>query len=171
MGACPPAGPELAEVPVFSMKWRFEVTKADILRFCLACDESDPIHLDSKAAQAAGYRDALAPTLFYTVVRLAGTNMVPKSAIAHDGVPIVLLPHGIELDGVTPVGGTMSAEFGAEMCAGDQIDVVSAVVGVRERQGRRGPKSEVDVETTLHNQFGEWVATELYTYVYEARPS
>ncbi len=92
------------EYPAFE----YEVGREKIREYANAVGEDNPVHHDREAAQAAGFRDVVAPPMF-VVVYSAGA-MGPAILDPELGINLMLMVHG-------------GQEFvwGEPVCAGDTI--------------------------------------------------
>ena len=119
---------------------KVEVEKSQIRRFATAIGETNSIHLDEKAAKAAGYPSLVAPPTF-------------PSAL--DAVDDLLEEVGIDLRA------TMHAEEEYEhfrpICAGDEISVVHRVADVYEKHAPNGRLLFLVLETRCTDSRGRQV--------------
>ncbi|MEE8409720.1 MAG: MaoC family dehydratase N-terminal domain-containing protein [Myxococcota bacterium] len=109
---------------------KFEVEKGQVRRFAAAIGEENPIHLDEKAAKAAGYSGLVAPPTF--IAALSAVDPL------------------LEEVGLDPQG-TMHAEEEYEyfrpICSGDEISVVHRITDVYDKQAPTGRLLFVVIET------------------------
>ena len=144
-------------------RFEMQVTATDIARFAHATGETDPIHFDREAANAAGYADVVAPTLFSYVVRMHASALVPPDQLELDGSPKADVP---PLPTRRAMAGETSVVLGERVVAGDVITVEKRLAGMYEKEGRSGPLVFVEMEFTFTNQRGELVANEKFTRIY-----
>jgi acyl dehydratase len=100
----------------------YEVGREKIREYAHAIGATNPVHHDREAAQAAGYRDVVAPPMFCVVYS------VPAVA------PGVLDPEvGINLAAM--VHGSQEFVWGEPVCSGDEITTTAKVTDISERGG------------------------------------
>ena len=141
----------------------FTVDARDIAKYARAIGADDPVHVDKRAAVAAGYRDVVAPALFPYVIRVQAYNLVDRDGLEPDGSPSDDVP---PLPTRRAMAGETTIELGAPIVAGDVITVDKRIVGMYEKAGRSGPLVFVDMEFAFTNQHGEKVARERFTRIY-----
>lgn len=143
--------------------YRYVVDRVSIARYAHAIGETDPIHFQPEAAQAAGYDDVVAPPLFPYVIRMHGAHLVPRDELEADGsaggdVPPVATTRAM--------AGETDIEFGTPVVAGDEVVVSKRIADMFEKEGRSGPMVFVTMEFTFTNQRNEMVARERFTRIY-----
>lgn len=116
------------------------VTRDLLLEYADIIGARDPIHRDSQAAQARGYRDIIAPHTF---------------VIWHNGAP--LTPPEMHFHGVGINAGYECHFYGA-ISPGDTLRYTTSLVDMYEKTGRSGTMRFVVRETTVTNQHGDTVA-------------
>lgn len=141
--------------------FEYPVTRIDIARFARATGETDPIHYERAAAEAAGHRDVVAPTMFPYVIRMHASTL--DGELEPDGSPSGDVP---PLPTRRAMAGETAITFGAPVVAGDLITVRKRLADLYEKEGRSGPLVFVVMEFTFTNQDGEHVATESFTRIY-----
>ena len=104
--------------------FEYEVGREKIREYANAVGETNPVHHDRAAAQAAGYRDVVAPPMF-VVVYSAGA-MGPAILDPEVGINLMLMVHG-------------GQEFvwGEPVCAGDTVTTTGSVKDMYEKDGRK----------------------------------
>jgi acyl dehydratase len=102
----------------------YEVGREKIREYAHAVGETDPVHHDRAAAQAAGFRDVVAPPMF-AVVYSAG-------AVA----PAIFDPE-IGLNFAMMVHGGQDFVWGDPVCSGDTITTVNTFKDYSEKDGRK----------------------------------
>ncbi|HEX8648280.1 MAG TPA: MaoC family dehydratase N-terminal domain-containing protein [Thermoleophilaceae bacterium] len=104
--------------------FEYEVGREKIREYANAVGETAPVHQDRAAAQAAGFRDVVAPPMF-VVVYSAGA-MGPAILDPEIGINLMLMVHG-------------GQEFvwGEPVCAGDTITTNASVKDMYEKDGRK----------------------------------
>ena len=102
--------------------YEYEVGREKIREYANAVGETNPIHHDREAAQAAGFRNVVAPPMF-AVVYSAG-SVGPAVLDPEVGINFPMMVHG-------------SQEFvwGEQVCAGDEISTETTVKDISERGG------------------------------------
>jgi acyl dehydratase len=138
---------------------RHLVTALDILKFSQAIGETNPIHFDATAAQAAGHPDVVAPPLFF-------------QTMTYDPVALELLPADgspLELDVPVPapraMGGSSEYTLKRLAIAGEWIHVRSRLNDVQAKRGKSGPLYAIIVQTDFMDAGGTLVASETATYL------
>ena len=112
------------------------VDRKDIQRFAVATGAKDPVHFDPVEARNQGYRDIIAPPLFYVSLRTSIFNLVHQDELHEEGTP---------LDGLPPIefsqamAGETRAELHMPFQAGDEVTCTRSVHDMYEKQGRSGP--------------------------------
>jgi acyl dehydratase len=103
--------------------FEYEVGREKIREYAYAIGATNPVHFEREAAQAAGFRDVVAPPMF-AVVYSAG-SVGPGVLDPELGINLTLMLHG-------------SQEFvwGEPVCAGDTITSVTTFKDHREEEGR-----------------------------------
>ncbi|MQA73977.1 MAG: MaoC family dehydratase [Solirubrobacterales bacterium] len=126
----------------------YEVGREKIREYANAIGAANPAHHERAAAQAAGYRNVVAPPMFCVVYSAA--------AIA----PAVLDPEvGINL--ATMVHGGQEFVWGEPVCAGDLITTTARVSEIYERDG----KGFYVFESASANQDGDEVVRGTWTNI------
>ncbi len=139
------------------------ITATDIAKFAHATGETNPIHFDKAAAEAAGYHDVVAPTLFTYVVRMHASALVPADQLEADGSPSADVP---PLSVKRAMAGETKVVVGVPVVAGDVVSVQKRLADMYEKEGRSGPLVFVEMEFEFTNQRGEMVAREHFTRIY-----
>jgi len=100
----------------------YEVGCEKIREYANAIGADNAVHHDREAAQAAGYRDVVAPPMFCVVysARAVGAGVLDPEV-------------GINL--ATMVHGGQRFEWGEPVCAGDVISTEAKVTSISERAG------------------------------------
>ena len=125
----------------------FDVTRSDIRRFATAIRDTNPAYHDPAAAQALGHRDLVAPPTF-----LITLGMSTQADLITDP--------GLGLDYSLVVHGEQSFELHRAVCAGDQLDTVTRIDGMRDA----GRNELLSVVTEVRCD-GQHVATATNTIV------
>ncbi len=101
---------------------RYAVGREKVREYALAVGESDPLHLDVAAAQAAGYADVVAPPMFAVVY--SAPALVPALFDPQVGIDFARMVHG-------------GQEFvwGRLVVAGDEVSTTVTVKSIEERAG------------------------------------
>ena len=132
------------EYPAFE----YEVGREKIREYANAVGETSPVHQDREAAQAAGYRDVVAPPMF-VVVYSAGA-MGPAILDPELGINLMLMVHG-------------GQEFvwSEPVCAGDTVTTKAVVKDMYEQDGRKF----YVFESVSRNQDGQEVVRGTWTNI------
>jgi len=104
--------------------YEYEVGREKIREYANAVGETNPIHHDREAAQAAGFRDVVAPPMF-AVVYAAGA-VGPAIFDPEVGLNFAMMVHG-------------GQEFvwGEPVCSGDVITTTNEFKDYSERDGKK----------------------------------
>jgi acyl dehydratase len=102
--------------------FEYEVGREKIREYAFAVGEQDPVHHDGTAAQAAGFRNVVAPPMF-AVVYSAG-------AVA----PAILDPE-VGINFARMLHGSQEFEWDEPVCAGDTITTETTLEDLYERTG------------------------------------
>ena len=132
-------------------KWIGHELKASVLTldrtrlkyFVKAIGETDPVYLDTAAAQAAGYVDIPAPPTFLFAAEL-DSGATDQLLIDLD-IPLSKLLHGEQ-----------SFSYHKHVCAGDTVTVQSTISDIYDKKGGKLEFAVKDSRVT--NQHGELVA-------------
>ncbi len=141
----------------------FNVDARDIAKYAVAIGATDPIHFEREAAEEAGYRDVVAPSMFCYVIRMQAYNLVTKDRLEPDGSPSDDVP---PLETKRAMAGETNLEVLAPVVAGDVITVRKRLVDMYEKEGRSGPLVFVDMEYVFTRDDGDEVARERFTRIY-----
>jgi hydroxyacyl-ACP dehydratase HTD2-like protein with hotdog domain len=134
------------------------VTAGDIRRFAMATGETDPIHFDPDVARAAGFRDVVAPPMFYVYLRVLPNHLRPRDELEPDGSPSEDIPP-VAITGA--MAGETELEVDDYLCAGDEVACHKRLVDLTEKEGRSGPlllllfeyRSDVAGRTVVRERF------------------
>jgi len=101
----------------------YEVGREKIREYANAIGATNPVHHDRDAAQAAGYRDVVAPPMFCVVYSAPAVG--PAVLDPEVGINLAMMVHG-------------SQEFvwSEPVCSGDEITTTAKVSEVYEKDGR-----------------------------------
>jgi len=119
--------------------------------FAKAIGETNPIYLDESAARDAGYRSLPAPPSFPFSIDLDGPELLPVIRV-------------LELNIAKVLHGSQEFEYFGQICAGDTIEVRSAIKDMFDKKG--GALEFVVIESSYTNQHQELVAKATNTLVY-----
>ena len=128
--------------------FEYEVGREKIREYANAVGESNPVHHDREAAQAAGFRDVVAPPMF-AVVYSAGA-VAPGILDPELGIDLMRMLHG-------------SQEFvwGEPVCAGDTVTTTNEFKDYSEKDG----KKFFVFESVSTNQDGQEVCRATWTNI------
>jgi acyl dehydratase len=124
----------------------YAVGREKIREYASAVGETNPLHLDLEAAQAAGYADLVAPPMFAVVY--ASRAVMPGIFDPEVGINFAMMVHA-------------GQEFvwGPVVVAGDEITSTASLKDISERGGM----NFFVFETVSENQRGEVVCTGTWT--------
>jgi acyl dehydratase len=102
----------------------YEVGREKIREYANAVGESDPVHHDRDAAQAAGFRDVVAPPMFAVVYSAPAVG--PSIFDPEVGINFPMMVHG-------------GQEFvwGEPVCSGDAVTTVNEFKDYSEKDGKK----------------------------------
>ena len=112
------------------------ITRRDIQKFAHATGETNPLHFDVDAAQSAGYRDVVAPAMFYVLLRIEPYHLRHRDELEADGSPSEDIP---PLASARAMAGLTELTINAAFVAGDTVRCRKQLLDVTEKQGRSGP--------------------------------
>ena len=121
----------------------WDVEKGRIRFFAQVIGATDPIYFDASAAQAAGYRNVVAPPTFIF------------GAESDSGVLMTLLDT-LKIDLRKVLHGEQRFDYHAPVCAGDTLRFQTRVTDIYDKKG--GALEFVLRTTRVSNQRGEHVA-------------
>jgi acyl dehydratase len=121
----------------------WDVEKGRIRFFAEVIGATDPIYFDTNAAQAAGYRNVVAPPTFIF------------GAESDSGVLMKLLDT-LKIDLRELLHGEQRFDYHAPVCAGDTLRFQTRVSDIYDKKG--GALEFVVNDTKVTNQFGEHVS-------------
>jgi acyl dehydratase len=126
----------------------YEVGKEKIREYALAVGEDNPVHHDRERAQAAGFRDVVAPPMFAVV--FSSGSVAPGIFDPEVGINFAMMVHG-------------GQEFvwGEPICAGDTITTETRVADIYEKDG----KGFYVFESVSRNQHGQEVVRGTWTNI------
>jgi acyl dehydratase len=126
----------------------YEVGLEKIREYANAVGEGSPVHRDREAAQAAGFRDVVAPPMFTVVYSSAALG------------PAVLDPE-VGINFAAMVHGGQEFIWGEPVCAGDVITTKGRVAEIYEKDD----KGFYVFESASVNQDGEEVVRGTWTNI------
>ena len=106
-------------------KWpavAYEVGREKIREYANAVGETNPIHHDPGAAQAAGFRGVVAPPMFCVVYSAPAVG--PAVVDPEVGINLAAMVHGGQV-----------FEWGEPVCAGDLVTTTATLADLSERNG------------------------------------
>ena len=121
----------------------WDVEKGRIRFFAEVIGATDPIYFDASAAQAAGYRNVVAPPTFIF------------GAESDSGVLMTLLDT-LKIDLREVLHGEQRFDYHAPVCAGDTLRFQTRVADIYDKKG--GALEFVVNDTKVTNQLGEHVS-------------
>ena len=126
----------------------YAVGREKVKEYALATGETNPLHLDVKAARDAGHDDVVAPPMFCVVY--SAPAMAPAILDPEVGINFALMVHGGQ-----------EFRWGPLVVAGDEIETAVSVKSIEERDGR----GFYVFESTSTNQRGETVCVGTWTNI------
>ena len=124
----------------------YAVGREKVREYALAVGESNPVHLDVRAARGAGHADVVAPPMFAVVYSTPAVVMAVFD-------PDVAMSFAME------VHGAQELRWGPLVIAGDEITTRASVKDIYEQDGR----GFYVFQTVSVNQRGEIVCTGTWT--------
>jgi acyl dehydratase len=124
----------------------YAVGREKIREYALAVGETNPLHLDVRAARSAGYADVVAPPMFAVVYSTPAVVMAVFD-------PDVAMNFAME------VHGAQEFRWGPLVIAGEEITTRASVKDIYEHDGR----AFYVFETVSVNEHGETVCTGTWT--------
>ena len=121
-----------------------DVERRQIALFCKAIGETRAIYLDREAAQAAGYRDVIAPPTFGIALEMLADGGGLYALLAEMGVDLARSVHGEQ-----------EFTYHGPICAGDTITFERQVTQLEVKKG--GALELVTLRTSGINQDGSLV--------------
>lgn len=128
--------------------FEYEVGREKIREYARAVGETDAIYHDRAAAQAAGFRDVVAPPMFAVVYSAGSVG------------PAVLDPD-VGLDLMRMVHGGQEFVWSEPVCAGDTITTTTTVRDIYDKDG----KGFYVFESVSRNQDGAEVVRGTWTNI------
>jgi acyl dehydratase len=126
----------------------YAVGREKIREYAAAVGETNPLHLDVHAAQAAGYADVVAPPMFAVVY--ASRSVAPALFDPEVGLNFARMVHGGQ-----------DFRWGPVVVAGDEITTTATVSDI----SARGGMEFFVFESVSENQRGEVVCTGTWTNI------
>jgi acyl dehydratase len=120
----------------------YEVSRVKIAEFADAIGDGSPLYRDPAAAQAAGYRDVIAPPTFPIVVTMAASGLAIRDP-------------GFGLNYAMVVHGEQRFEYSRPIEAGDVLTAEVTISAIRQA----GSNVLVTTQTVLRTTGGEHVCT------------
>ena len=126
----------------------YEVGKEKIGEYARVLGFESPIHFDTEAARAEGFRDVVAPPMFCVVYSAGAMG------------PVIFDPE-VAMNFATMVHGSQDFEWGVPVCSGDVISTTSSCLSIEERDG----KGFYVFETVSVNQDGDQAVRGVWTNI------
>lgn len=139
------------------------VDRKDIQRFAVATRASDPIHHDPEYARAQGFRDVVAPLMFFVSLRTGAYNQVPQPELHPEGTPRADIP---PMEFTNAMAGETDADIMKPFVAGDEVRCSRRVVSLDEKEGRRGTMTLARFEYTYADLDGDPFVVERFTRLF-----
>jgi len=126
----------------------YEVGREKIREYATVLGFQNPVHFDREAAQAAGFRDVVAPPMFAVVY--SSPAMAPA-----------MFDDDVEMNFAAMVHGGQEFEWGEPACSGDEITSTARCASIEEKDG----KGFYVFETNSVNQDGAQVVKGTWTLI------
>jgi acyl dehydratase len=126
----------------------YEVSRVKIAEFADAIGDANPLYRDRAAAQAAGFRDVIAPPTFAVVITMTGS----AAAVADPG---------LGLNYAMVVHGEQRFEYARPLMAGDVVTAQATISDIRDA----GRNAMLSTTTEIATVDGEHVCTATSTLV------
>ena len=126
----------------------YEVSRGKISEFAAAIGDQNPMFQDRAAAQAAGYRDVIAPPTFAIVITMAGSGAA-------------LADPGLGLNYAMVVHGEQRFSYTRPITAGDVVTAQVTIADIRDA----GRNVMITTSTEIRTVAGEHVCTAVSTIV------
>jgi acyl dehydratase len=126
----------------------YEVGKEKIGEYATVLGFQNPVHFDREAAQAAGFRDVVAPPMFAVVY--SSPAMAPA-----------MFDDDVEMNFAAMVHGGQEFEWDEPACSGDEITTTARCASIEEKDG----KGFYVFETNSVNQDGAQVVKGTWTLI------
>lgn len=139
------------------------VDRKDIQRFAIATRATDPIHHDPQFARSQGYRDVVAPMMFFVSLRTGAYNQVPQAELHLEGTPLADIP---PIEFTNAMAGETDADIHKQFIAGDQVRCSRRIVGLEEKEGRRGTMTLARFEYLYSDTDGDPFVVERFTRLF-----
>ena len=138
------------------------ITARDIAKFAYATGETDRRYFDAEAARAAGYRDVVAPPMFYLLLRSEPSHLRLRGELADDGSARDDIP---PLRVTRAMAGETELTFDGRFVAGDVVTCRKRLTDITEKQGRSGPLVLLHFEYR-YEVAGRTVVSERFTRIF-----
>ena len=132
----------------FSATEPYEISRVKIAEFADAIGDPNRVYRDLAAAQAAGYRDVIAPPTFPIVISMAASGQV-------------IADPGLGIDYAMVVHGEQRFTYARPLQAGDVVTAQSTIETIREV----GRNVLLTTRTEISTLAGEHVCTAFSTLV------
>jgi acyl dehydratase len=126
----------------------YEVGREKIREYATVLGFQNPVHFDREAAQAAGFRDVVAPPMFAVVY--SSPAMAPA-----------MFDDDVAMNFAAMVHGGQEFEWGVPACSGDEITTTARCASIEEKDG----KGFYVFETNSVNQDGGQVVKGTWTLI------
>jgi acyl dehydratase len=133
------------------------VIQADSIReFAKAVGETNPVHFERAAAQAAGFPDIVAPPTY------------PIAFMAESMDPDLFIELDLNIPSI--VHGEQEFEYMRPLFAGDELTLKGRIADMWEKAGRSGTLDFVVLEANAKDKKGEPVYTSRITLISKRAP-
>lgn len=139
------------------------IDRKDIQRFAVATRASDPVHHDPEYARSQGFRDVVAPLMFFVSLRTGAYNQVPQPELHPEGTPLADIP---PMEFTNAMAGETDADILKPFVAGDEVRCSRRVVSLDRKEGRRGTMTLARFEYTYSGPDGAPFVVERFTRLF-----
>lgn len=116
-----------------------EIERGQVLFFSETIGETNPIHFDKSEAQAAGYKDIVAPATYPIAISLSANKILKSRRQA-------ALFDLINVDYRRLLHGEERYEYSGVICVGDIVEVRCRVAGFEDKKGGALELAQLETE-------------------------
>jgi acyl dehydratase len=142
----------------------YEVTRTDIRKIADAVGDRNPLYWDDEYAARSKYGGIIAPPDFFGWPVKWGPNL-PFVNISD--LSAILFVEATKAGYHRAINAGMESEFILPIRPGDTLVATSEIVGIEEKEGKKGGKMLISTtETTIVNQNGDVVAKQRHNSIH-----